>query len=82
MLILIRRAPYGARGLKSSAFAMLTYSIGSRPVWGAWIEMALPEDVPAAQAGRAPYGARGLKFYTCTPISLEVYVAPRMGRVD
>ena len=34
-------APHGAGGLKSSAFAMLTYSIGSRPAWGGWIEMIL-----------------------------------------
>ena len=33
----------------------------SRPVWGAWIEMA-SASIPARLAiSRAPYGARGLK---------------------
>ena len=38
------RAPYGARGLKSGEQAQLHNGLLSRPVWGAWIEIALPPD--------------------------------------
>ena len=33
------RAPYGARGLKFEVFSHLVPCTGSRPVWGAWIEI-------------------------------------------
>ena len=33
------RAPYGARGLKLLRIGQLPQQLGSRPVWGAWIEM-------------------------------------------
>ena len=36
----------------------------SRPVWGAWIEMAILAGDRFAHRGRAPYGARGLKYDT------------------
>ena len=31
---------------------------------------------------RAPHGARGLKQFDCEDDMLQLYVAPRMGRVD
>ena len=34
----------------------------SRPVWGAWIEIAVPPPMPTREPRRAPYGARGLKY--------------------
>ena len=34
-----RRAPYGARGLKSRGVRRCKPSGKSRPVWGAWIEI-------------------------------------------
>ena len=35
----VRRAPYGARGLKSMSVRLLPELLMSRPVWGAWIEI-------------------------------------------
>ena len=35
----LRRAPYGARGLKLAGIDAKLVSQGSRPVWGAWIEI-------------------------------------------
>ena len=34
------RAPYGARGLKLGYVGDICTTIASRPVWGAWIEIA------------------------------------------
>ena len=36
------RAPYGARGLKCMRRALIDGYSASRPVWGAWIEIATP----------------------------------------
>ena len=58
---------------------MVAYMISSRPVWGAWIEIAVPDEVPAAHAGRAPYGARGLKFDKCGFCMLEWGSRPVWG---
>ena len=49
---------------------MLTI-IGSRPVWGAWIEILVVVGRVSRSAGRAPYGARGLKSVGFEPV---VYV--------
>ena len=55
------RAPYGARGLKfKNALAEESAAV-SRPVWGAWIEIAMGALLKDLGTGRAPYGARGLK---------------------
>ena len=35
---------------------------GSRPVWGAWIEIAKSTESSSNDLSRAPYGARGLKL--------------------
>ena len=40
-MVKVRRAPYGARGLKSRRPAKPLTRKMSRPVWGAWIEMKL-----------------------------------------
>ena len=37
---MVRRAPYGARGLKLKAIDIAISRKKSRPVWGAWIEIA------------------------------------------
>ena len=37
----LRRAPYGARGLKFWFVAFAFGTVLSRPVWGAWIEINL-----------------------------------------
>ena len=36
---IIRRAPHGARGLKCLNQWISTKDVGSRPAWGAWIEI-------------------------------------------
>ena len=57
-----RRAPHGARGLKSAGFEPVVYVLCmSRPAWGAWIEMIRPRLEPGRMWSRAPHGARGLK---------------------
>ena len=56
------RAPYGARGLKSSLGKVVVMMVESRPVWGAWIEIRETRLSREKADGRAPYGARGLKF--------------------
>ena len=80
------------------------YNIVSRPVWGAWIEIAVMPSGNFSRLSRAPYGARGLKLLLqpgrpcclwSRPvwgawiemlwwmlIPSEIWVAPRMGRVD
>ena len=55
------RAPYGARGLKFFNLGGIHLDRGSRPVWGAWIEITTAAKITASRKGRAPYGARGLK---------------------
>ena len=55
------RAPYGARGLKCNKRRRRTRLCGSRPVWGAWIEIGSACVYRKQGPGRAPYGARGLK---------------------
>ena len=39
----------------------------SRPVWGAWIEIAREEKCSSGMLRRAPYGARGLKLVSAEP---------------
>ena len=80
--IISRRAPYGARGLKSIRACKLGTRSPSRPVWGAWIEIAGSGAGERESDGRAPYGARGLKFERCVELWSNPGVAPRMGRVD
>ena len=36
----LRRAPYGARGLKLNLVKVVVMMVESRPVWGAWIEIS------------------------------------------
>ena len=56
------RAPHGARGLKCHARCSGLEGVGSRPAWGAWIEIRRAGACKGEGAGRAPHGARGLKF--------------------
>ena len=56
------RAPYGARGLKSLPRSHRRRRLGSRPVWGAWIEIQVVLLLSIILMRRAPYGARGLKW--------------------
>ena len=66
-----------------SAITLFSAGItGSRPAWGAWIE--IPDIVFGAgeTSGRAPHGARGLKSCQECWKKLWLAVAPRMGRVD
>ena len=81
MLIVLRRAPYGARGLKYRTDGRHAEVAMSRPVWGAWIEILPYLYRGRAALGRAPYGARGLKLLTLS-LGTSMKVAPRMGRVD
>ena len=37
--VAVGRAPYGARGLKFQHLVKVIVNNGSRPVWGAWIEI-------------------------------------------
>ena len=79
---MLSRAPYGARGLKSKDSRSAQLGGWSRPVWGAWIEIALLQSLYAYMRRRAPYGARGLKFALQQLSQNSFMVAPRMGRVD
>ena len=80
--VAVGRAPYGARGLKCEQWTdKPIVNDGSRPVWGAWIEIVNSFESNLNFAGRAPYGARGLKYIPI--IRAWIFsVAPRMGRVD
>ena len=78
----VRRAPYGARGLKYWSKHPSGHCSESRPVWGAWIEILLFLGLDMGEGGRAPYGARGLKFSESHGVTSDSSVAPRMGRVD
>ena len=51
------RAPYGARGLKLNLVKVVVMMVESRPVWGAWIEIADPLLVSAAYPSRPVWGA-------------------------
>ena len=46
----LRRAPHGARGLKCPDPAGQHGLRGSRPAWGAWIEILLSEKAAAEKA--------------------------------
>ena len=52
----------------------------SRPVWGAWIEIAPYLYRGRAAPGRAPYGARGLKYQTNDESEAETGRAPYGAR--
>ena len=52
-----RRAPHGARGLKCRRAQLRDVSLGSRPAWGAWIEIYSCRH-SGSIGRRAPRGAR------------------------
>ena len=51
----------------------------SRPVWGAWIEMAVWTTTSESAGCRAPYGARGLKLAYWNNNSFELVSRPVWG---
>ena len=56
-----RRAPQGARGLKSLLSMPTETNYLSRPARGAWVEIMMPPVPSRYGKSRAPQGARGLK---------------------
>ena len=52
----------------------------SRPVWGAWIEIADYGHSAYRRCSRAPYGARGLKFIYIEGLGKEIRRAPYGAR--
>ena len=75
------RAPYGARGLKLLRIGQLPQQLGSRPVWGAWIEIYALHCPITLQLSRPVWGAWiEIRYKSCSRSMAAV--APRMGRVD
>ena len=56
------RSPCGERGLKSSFRRVARLDLGSLPVRGAWVEIAMRESGCCLAVRRSPCGERGLKF--------------------
>ena len=77
-----RRAPYGARGLKSSVQRRVTSSVLSRPVWGAWIEIPLGARGCRGLSPSRPVWGAWIEIFLILYIVFLACVAPRMGRVD
>ena len=75
------RAPHGARGLKYHPLYYRVRYVGSRPAWGAWIEIMLLLSVALMVVSRPAWGAWIEMFrFLCQRPPEDV--APRMGRVD
>ena len=81
ILVLLGRAPQGARGLKSMGEWLAALTWRSRPARGAWVEIRLPDVKLGDWLCRAPQGARGLKLTVILSLCLAKQVAPRKGRV-
>ena len=77
-----RRAPHGARGLKSQGPDLHEAGRRSRPARGAWIEISSTFAKILLCWRRAPHGARGLKCLVPEDIRKAAGVAPRIGCVD
>ena len=75
------RAPYGARGLKSSRCISSDNGRMSRPVWGAWIEILVVQNPAPVVRSRPVWGAWIEIPLVQTNADTKI-VAPRMGRVD
>ena len=56
------RSPYGERGLKFVAAALVGRVRVSLPLRGAWIEIPADGGAVRVIARRSPYGERGLKL--------------------
>ena len=77
-----RRAPRGARGLKSCGAGKSSPEEESCPSRGTWIEIITARFKEAARCGRAPRGARGLKYaYGGSAVDKHI-VVPLAGHVD
>ena len=82
-VLYLRRAPYGARGLKSVwVRSMYMFRFRRAPYGARGLKFELVADLVHVAKGRAPYGARGLKYTACKSNYGSSLVAPRMGRVD
>ena len=75
------RAPHGARGLKYGLCQPLAVLRGSRPAWGAWIEM-LSRICPSPAAESRPAWGAWIEMIKNEAEFRKQMVAPRMGRVD
>ena len=73
-----RRAPQGARGLKSQSFPVALQIARSRPARGAWVEIVVINN-SLTSAGRAPQGARGLKYMSAPLIAKIAASRPARG---
>ena len=80
--VTLRRAPYGARGLKFSELVLNILRYDGRAPYGARGLKLVEVLIQLPSVRRAPYGARGLKFWGSMTKPGNGYVAPRMGRVD
>ena len=80
MMITLRRAPHGARGLKCFVYGACCFDFGPRPARGAWIEIPMTQRATRAWAGRAPHGARGLKLWVLLTQLVLMRRAPHVAR--
>ena len=77
---LSRRAPYGARGLKCTCVFWWSETHGSRPVWGAWIEMLLLNILFESLLSRPVWGAWIEMNYLLGLLQMAVSRAPYGAR--
>ena len=75
------RAPHGARGLKFCHPDVNKSIWGSRPAWGAWIEIPLAPLRIVPIESRPAWGA-WIEIFAYFSDYATTQVAPRMGRVD
>ena len=80
-LLVMRRAPRGARGLKLGPIVVNHPRRASRPARGAWIETAGTSGTRSAVASRPARGA-WIETRNRCPLAGSDGVAPRAGRVD
>jgi len=67
--------------LKSHLAAVVVQDEGSRPAWGAWIEIIPTKPEELTQTSRPAWGA-WIEMIISAEMAKESFVAPRMGRVD
>ena len=60
---------------------MTAAGVESRPVWGAWIEIA-PRQAAAHRPSSRPVWGAWIEMFKVGYLLGEPVVAPRMGRVD
>ena len=77
-----RRAPQGARGLKSYIAAKYHDYFSRAPQGARGLKFNEHTENNGTEDRRAPQGARGLKYLPLAGIPQFPPVAPRKGRVD